>query len=322
MSKTGTNEAERGLNVPKSEEELADLVLTAVSEGNTEEMDRLFSVSVQPDEKAEDEEDSEQDSTETDGDEKESKESDSQTEEESNKGPDLTTQQTPSPAEERLAKLEQQLNDAKAAVGRTAALQSRLAQLERQLKAQQAKKPEEPSAEEKELDDRIARLKEIDPDTAAILETLKKQQARAKPQEASDNDDEALREEYYKVLEVHADADKIFNHPYWHQWKATLTPEQREWASSSDSQKVIVALNAYKEFINGFPGNNATAPTPPPVATEVEDVVDATKLTRDKKLQRSADSSDKPVKKTQKLDEDALFAEAYEKIAKEAGITY
>ena len=57
-------------------------------------------------------------------------------------------------------------------------------------------------------------------------------------------------------------------------------------------------------------------------AAPVEDVVDATKQARERKLQRSADSSDKPVKKQPKFDENQFFAESYEKIAKEAGITY
>lgn len=319
MSNTGTNEAERGLNVPKSEEELADLVLTAVSEGNTEEMERLFSVELSPDVADEEEEDSNEDPSADASDEEDSGKTDSQTEDGSTKDTDLPTQQTPAPtAEERLAQLEKRLNDANAAVGRTAALQSRLARLERELKEAKANKPEEPSAEEKELDERIARLKEIDPDTAAILETLKKQNHsnKAKPQTET-ADDDAIREEYYKVLEVHSDADKIFNHPYWHQWKSQLTRDQREWAESADSQKVIAALGAFKEFMNGYPSQQQA-----PAAAVVEEVVDETKLKREKKLMRSADSSDIPVKASPKFDEAAFFEEAYAAAAKEAGISY
>lgn len=312
MSNSGTNEAERGLNVPKSDDELADQILAAVSEGDTEEMERLFSVTIEPDAASEEEEDSAEDSASDTEEEEEQKEPDDSVA--TSEQEDASTTQEESPAEARLAKLEKELADAKAVAGRTSALQSRLAQLERQLQQQQAKKEPEVDPEEKELDDRIARLKEIDPDTAAILETFRKKQVKAPPQEDASND-AAVREEYYKVLEVHADADKIFNHPYWHMWKQQLSADQRAWAESSDSQKVIVAVGEFKKFLGGF-GQAAAAPQ------VEEDVVDATKVAREKKLQRSADSPDAPVKKSPKFDEASFFAEAYEKLAKEAGINY
>lgn len=324
MSNKGTSETEQSLNVLKSEEELADAILDAVSDDNGEEMLRLFSAEVTPDALPDDDEDSNKDSEQLQEDTSD-KEPDDQTATTSGEG-DRTTAQTLTPAEERLAKLEQQLNDAKAAVGRTAALQSRLAQLENQLrKSQQQKKEPVVDPADKELDDRIARLKEIDPDTAAILEDIKKRQVKAVPEETPDQEDNdaQLREEYYKVLEVHADAGEIFKHPYWHMWKQQLSPDQRSWAESSDSQKVAVALTEYKKFLQGAPG---TAVQQQPVAQGVEvvqeDVVDATKLAREKKLQRSADSSDTPVKKSPQFDAEALFQEAYAQAAKDAGITY
>ena len=314
MSNSGTNETERGLNVPKSDEELAEQILSAVSEGNTEEMGRLFSVSIPPDAASDEEEDSNKDSEAEQEDDEPNKEPDSPPAV-ADEASRVTTQEQ-SPAEERLAKLERELADAKAVAGRTSALQSRLAQLENQLKKAKAAEQPKVSAEDQELDDRIARLKEVDPDTASILESLRKQQPKAKPQE--DTADDAVREEYYKVLEVHNDADKIFNHPYWHMWKGQLTREQRDWAESADSQKVIVAVDEFKKFLSGF-GQPAQTQQ---VAVVEEDVVDAAKIARDKKLHRSADSADTPVKKGSKFDETSFFAEAYEKLAKEAGITY
>ena len=313
MSNTGTNETEQSLNAPKSEEELADQILTAVSEGNEDEMERLFSVDVTPDAAEEEDEDSVKDSPSND---EEEEDSNSSEEDAANDGG--TTTQEMSPAEERLAKLEQQLADARAAVGRTASLQSRLAQLERQLKQKETstKKAQEDDADAK-LTERINKLKEIDPDTAEILEALRAKQTKqtVQPPEPTELPDD-LHEEYYKVLAVHSDADKIFQHPYWHMWKQQLTPDQRAWAESSRSDQVIVAVDEFKKFLQGF----GQAPTNTQAAQE--DVVDATKEARNKKLQRSADSSDKPVKKAPKFDEAQFFAEAYEKIAKESGITY
>lgn len=325
MSNTGTNEAEYGLNGPKSEDELAELVLSAVSDGDAEELDRLFSVELSPDAAPVEEEDSNKDSDSNDGEEHDEATSDDPAAaDQDDSSTSRTTAQEPTPAEQRLAKLEKELADAKAVAGRTAALQSRLAQLENQLKKQAANKQPDIDPEEKELDERIARLKEIDPDTAAIVEALRKRgQTTAAQSQDTSYDEEVVRQEYYKVLEVHHDADKIFNHPYWHQWKSLLTPDQRAWAESSESGKVIEALNEFKKFMQSGPATRQTpAQTVVPEVPVVEDVVDATKLAREKKLQSSATTSDAPVRKNAKLDEDALFLEAYEQAAKEANITY
>lgn len=326
MSNTGTNEAERGLNGPKSEEELAELVLTAVSEGDGDELDRLFNTKLSPDEASEDEEDSNKDSTLGDDEVEDEANSDDTAADASNKedATSRTTEHELTPAEQRLAKLEKELADAKAVAGRTASMQSRLAQLENKINKQAANKQPEIDPEEQELDDRIARLREVDPDTAAILETLKKRYKADKGTSAQGTayDEDVVRQEYYKVLEVHHDADKIFNHPYWQQWKSLLSPEQRAWAESADSQQVIVAVNEFKKFMAAGPGAAQTTQAVVPPAAVVEDVVDATKVAREKKLQRSAESSDTPVKKNPKFDEQSFFDEAYAKIAKEANIHY
>lgn len=327
MSNTGTNETERGLNVPESEEDLADKILTAVSEGDEDEMKRLFD---QPDAEPEDSEDSEEDSPEEEGKNDSDEEPEDQTaaddsdeEEEAS-----TTTHEPDPAAERIAQLEQKLHNAEAAVGRMASMQSRLAQLERQLKQQaeasvKQKQKEEADSAEKRLRDRIAKLKEIDPDTAEILETmLEHRQSKEQPKQAHapEASHEDLSEEFYKLLQKHPDAEAIFQHPSWHAWKNTLTPEQLAWASSSKADHVAVALQAYKDYMQGFV--KAQQPVTQGGSSPVEDVVDATKQARERKLRRSADSSDKPVKKQPKFDEERFFQEAYEKIAKEAGIVY
>lgn len=302
MSNTGTNEAEQSLNTPKSEQELAEQVLTAVSEGDDKELDRLFEVELTPDVEASVEEDSE-DSSVDDGQGTNSQASDDEAVE-------APAPQGPT-AEEKLAALEQQLANAQAAVGRMASMQSRLAKLEHQLKQKAAVQAPPVDDTDKQLDDRIAKLAEIDPDTAEILKALKTKQPKPQPQqEADDGFDERLHEEYYKVLATHADADKIFAHPAWHAWKSHLTPEQRQWAESSDSSQVIVALGEFKKYMSG-----AVAPVQAPQE-------DATKAARDKKLQTSTSSSDAPVKTTKPFDENAFFYDAYAKIAKEAGIVY
>lgn len=325
MNDTGTNEAEQSLNTPKSEKELADQILTAVSEGNNEEMDRLFTVELTPDAEPDDTEDSDEDSSE-EAEQNTDEESDGQTtatdSEEDEEA--STTTHTPDPAAEKLAQLEQELHNAKAAVGRMATMQSRLAQLERQLKQQNAKPDkavQEAEDAEKRLRDRIAKLKEIDPDTAEILETMVEQRPKASPaqEQTSAASTDGNEEEYYKLLDYHPDAGTIFKHPSWHAWKNTLTPDQLAWASSNKADHVAVALNAYKQYMQGF---TTTAPQQTQEAAPVDDVVDATKQARERKLKRSADSSDTPVKKQPKFDESRFFDEAYEKIAKEAGIVY
>lgn len=327
MSNTGTNEAEQSLNIPKSEEDLADQILTAVSEGNSDEMDRLFSVELEPDAEPDESEDSDEDSSEEEEQNTPDEESEDQTaatESKEDEEASITTQQS-DPAAEKLAQLEQELHNAKAAVGRMAVMQSRVAQLERQLKQHNAK-PDKAKQEaddaEKRLRDRIAKLKEIDPDTAEILETMLEQRPKQQPaqEQAPEASNDDVGEEYYKLLHHHPDADAIFKHPSWHAWKNTLTPDQLAWASSSKADHVAVALNAYKQYMQGFMKPREQGVTQE--AAPVEDVVDATKQARERKLQRSADSSDTPVKKQPKFDESRFFDEAYEKIAKEAGIVY
>lgn len=325
MNDTGTNEAEQSLNIPKSEEELADQILTAVSEGNSEEMDRLFTVDLTPDAEPDETEDSDEDSSDETEQNSTDEESDGQTaatDSDEDEEASTTTQQS-DPATDKLAQLEQELHNAKAAVGRMAAMQSRLAQLERQLKQTNAKPDkakQEAEDSEKRLRDRIAKLKEIDPDTAEILETMIEQRPKTQPtqEQTADAGNDDVGEEYYKLLHHHPDADTIFKHPSWHAWKNSLTPDQLAWASSSKADHVAVALNAYKQYMQGFKMPTQQATQAPPV----EDVVDATKQARERKLKRSADSSDTPVKKQPKFDESRFFNEAYEKIAKEAGIVY
>lgn len=320
---TGTNEAERGLNVPKSEEELASQILIAVSEGDSDEMDRLFAIQLEPAATDEEEDDSVEDSTADKTDEASDEEdagTEDDSEEDTSEEASRTTTQDTSPAEERLIKLEKQLNDANAAVGRMSTLQSRLVQLERQLKKSKSdSKQAEVDEVENKLRERIAALKEVDPATAEILEALAADRKPAKAVETEEDAgvDPAVLAEYEKVLAVHTDAGDVFQHPYWHMWKKNLTPAQRAWAESSNSAHVIEALNSFKGFMQGFGKTEQAAPE-----AKTDDVVDATKTARDKKLQRSAESSDKPVKKGAKFDPDTFFNESYEQIAKDSGITY
>lgn len=321
MNDTGTSEAERGLNTPSTEDELADQILTAVSEGNEEEMNRLFSSAAPPDAASEEEEGSEEDPSGTEDEEEEQDTAEDEGGQEEEESTTTPSKQEPSPAEVRLAQLEKELSDAKASVGRMASLQSRLAQLEASLKSADAnkKKAAEEEAESK-LRERIAKLREVDPDTADLIELLADKRAakeEPQPRQAQENlePDPYIQGEYQKVLAAHADADSIFKHPAWHLWKDTLNPAQRSWAESSNSDEVIEALKAFKQYRDGL-----TVPAQAAADTQVEE--DPTQAARKNKLERSATGGDKPIKKSPKFDEAKFFEESYAKIAKEAGIVY
>lgn len=330
MSNKGTNEAEQSLNAPSTEEEFADAVLAAVSEGNDDELERLFTDKPSPDATSDDQDNGSDEDPESDEDAEEAEaeqNADDAGAEEQDSEPSPSKQE-PSPAELRLAQLEKELNDIKATAGRVGFVQSRLAQLEAQLKRreEQAKAASKSDAESK-LRERIAKLKEIDPETAEILELLaeqdkaKAEQANARESEEVDPAEVAyVRAEAEKVMAVHADALSIFKHPAWHLWKDTLTPEQRAWAESPHSYQVIEALNAFKAFRDASLKPVAQEAPAGSSAVQDESGVDPTQAARKSKLQKSAVGGDAPLKASPAFDADAFFHESLEKIAKEAGI--
>lgn len=355
MTDSGTIQENATLSTPKTGEEYQDMLNKAVSEGNSEEVNRLMTlewtpadpdaeavsteevVAATPEEEAAkklEEEKAKEAVTETPA---------SQTTE---VAPAATTSvpvqetkvETP---EEKLVKLEAELQRLRSDAGRVASLQSRLAQLEKAAKIKEAVKTPvktEKSDLEKKIEERIKNLKEVDSDTAELLEAMR-EEARASAEErvrsATDSltetitqqDEEArLRSELDKVLQVHPEFDDIRRHVYWARWKDSLPPEARAWAESDRADHVIEAVRAFKAQMAAYQQPAAVAATPAAVAAvetqtpPVETVDDATKKAREQRLAASTTGKDTAIKDSKVLDPQAMFSEYYAKIQKDNGI--
>lgn len=334
MNNSGTFEGNDGLSVTMSEEDQFDALVNAVSSGDSATVDAIFSTLPAPDPDADDgEEDTAgQPNTSTDAtNQTDTTDTHSTDDAEPASNRDTTQEsQDTSPASE-LAALKAELQAAKSALGRVPAMQSQLNQLQRELKvkaAVEAIKPPTPAAEDPDvvkLKERIAALKEIDEDTAGILEALlARQAAPAQTQEAPQDinaiirqatEEALLEQEYNKVVEAHADAPQIFTSIHWELWKNTLTQEQRDWAESTDSSKVVHAVSAFKNFVNNF------GQAPAPAATNTEEEVDVTRAARQRKLTNSATTQSNAVVKSATVqDEEAMFNEFYAQALKEQGL--
>lgn len=352
MTDSGTIQNNDTLSTPKTGEEYQDMLNKAVSEGNTEEVNRLMTLEWTPDPDATQAEDT---STAT-GEEPVVADTDKKLVEEAVKeipGSQTTevapvaTESVPvqeqkvETPEEKLVKLETELQRLRSDAGRVGHLQSRLAQLEKAAKLKEATKTkpvvEEETELEKKIKERIKNLKEVDSDTAELLEAIR-EEARSRAEQRVQAATESLTEtitqqdenarlltEFNKVLEVHPEFDNIRRHVYWERWKDSLAPEARAWAESDRADHVIEAVRAFKQQMAAY--QQPTAVQAQPVAAAVVEtqtppveVDDATKKAREQRLAASTTVKDSTIKDSNVFDKDAMFSEMYAKIQKDNGI--
>lgn len=325
MNGSGTFNENDGLSVSKSEEDLFDELVAAVSSGDSKAVQGVFdsvgeaTTDNVPDANDEDASSQGTDTT-TEGD---TNETDNSTEHSTDDADDASTRDTKQDAPstsvtpEELAALRAELQSLRSSAGRVPALQSQLSQLQREeriRKTAAAAKPVvvEEDADVKELRNQIKELEEVDPTTAAILQKLLDKQApKQEAKQAPDieelirnaTEDTRLEVEFERVVQVHPDAPEIFVHPTWATWKSSLTPAQRAWAESDKAEQVSEALTAFKNYVNGVqPAAVVTPPAQPDVTQEA----------RQRKLKGSTSTTNPAIKGNTKQDDEAMFNEFYE----------
>lgn len=345
-SPSGSDNAERDLNDPRNFDDFSDQLNKAVSEGDQEAVDRLmakdydFGSEASPDANPVDPPVEGVQPTPEDASGKPTVPEAGTPETKATPAPEAAPAASVPAVQPDMAALLQEIHSLKSQVGRVNYLQTELQKLQKQAKKQSKAEPAAPApapatAESEKL---IAKLNELDPDTAEIFRAVQREHAEAlkklapapTPNASDDEDDDYdVEAELMRVERVHPETRQILfgsGRPYWEQWKQTLTPDQREWATSADAERVVVAMNAFKTWAasqntasphggnapqkGGDPATavEAQAPTPPedPVAKE-----------RERKLQSNTPNKSTVAKPASSYDVDKMFSEMYEKIQKD-----
>lgn len=319
----------------------------AVAEGDTETLNRLMAgddVEVKEPEVTKTEEENEETSEEEDASTTEEEESE-QPQESAESDPEAaksaaSTSETKDPNEDKVTIAARELHALRSDVGRLRGAQSRMQQLEQELRALRARaqqngqsdtstKKELPAELQKKLDN----LKKIDPDLAETFEAVV-----GMVQGGNQDTELAVTEKLYEqaeldffheqraeLLQAVPQADKIFAAPQWTEWKKSLTPGQRAMAESGHAVDVIRAIHAFAADMKAQKGQvsqsgtsseggdpNATKAPTQPVTQPKSEVTEA----RNRKIQTSVAAKSPAAKQTKELDENALFAEYYNTLAK------
>lgn len=236
-------------------------------------------------------------------------------------------------------RLLQEVHRYKSDAGRVPNLQRRLAELEKELRAKPtpaARNPEPQVSEATsklppELQQKLDALREIDPDLATILEAIRdnsqqgaiqytEQQLRQMEEEREELQARAFYDEQLQQLEQAVpDAMKIFSMPQWPEWKAGLTPGQRAMTESGYASDMVIAINAYKHYLQ----QTGQMPAPQaPVAQPTAEELEAKKVqeARARRQDTAVNSKGTPAKREEPFDENKFFTEMYQKIGKETHI--
>ena len=231
---------------------------------------------------------------------------------------------------EEVAKLKKELEEARTAqhrlksdAGRVPGLQRKLAELDKRLQEmaeKSAKTTDEDGDSDASLQDAFKNehfelIKETDPTLAAALQAILGDAFRASKKESVQaarevtntfrevEEEEALRTEWDKLVEVAPEAPEIFKSPEWSQYKNTLTPAQRALAESGFADDVLVAIERYNRFI----GKEETVKQTAHVTEERE---------RKLKTKTPGSHSVSPAKR-EADDPNALFHSIYEELRKQ-----
>lgn len=321
----------------------------AVAEGNTEEINRLMAseaplVDTPVKEEEGQEEAPEPETTDV---EEEAPEVEEPAEDKSEQPPTETDKTEAASAastptkDDEIAELKRELHSLRSDAGRMRHVQSRMHQLENELRAYRnggARTPdqtEKPAAKKElpaKLADRLKALKEIDPDLADTFETLAEmvQTTREEAEQtvhsklAERDETEYLNEQWNILTTQIPQAPQIFASSQWKEWKDTLTPGQRAMAESSVAVDVARAIHAFaadmkkihgKETSQSATNSEGGDPTSTSVTAPVPAKTEVTEA-RNRKLQTTAAVKTPAAKVAPDLDEDALFAEIYKDLAK------
>lgn len=221
--------------------------------------------------------------------------------------PPASPEETP---EDRIKRLEQERaqyeHRVRSDAGRVAALQRKVDELLRAQATPVAKKEPapEPSVAKTKFDERIAKVRELDPELADVLEALREdvtEKSNALVTDKVSQTEELLRQreeqevfarEKARLLEMVPQADDVFRNPLWRQWKERQPSAIHALASSMDADEMYLAMQKFaadmqREYPEQYPTPATAGATPATVSPE------AAKVTNDRarKLAASAPSS-------------------------------
>ena len=328
---------------PTTELQLNSLIENAVSIGDSEELDRLMAVKIEEkeDEVAEEELPTE-DPVDEDG--TPVVAGDEATKEEAAPVVEDTAASTPEskgkqPKVDDTESLRNELHRLKSDAGRIPFMQSRMKELERELREVKLSRnveagtssadPEKQVEVPADIKKRIDELREVDPSLATLLEDMTKAlrsetQSTARHVVTTINDSEreveeqrTVQEQYHQLLEEVPWAPQAFQSQEWKQWKDSLLPGQRAMAESTYAGDVKIALNEFARVMQARQGTATSVQQAPPVVV-VDEEAEKVKKDRERKLATSTTSKSTAAKQgAPVLDEDAAFREFYEQIQKD-----
>ena len=323
------------VKTPTTELELNSLIGEAINSGNTEELDRLMAVELPEAEEVQEEAEPQTTENEEEGTSVEVKEE---------AAPDVKESAASTPEvvktqENEADTLRRELHRLKSDVGRVPFMQSRMKELERELREVKLSRnveagtssadPEKQVEVPADIKKRIDELREVDPSLATLLEDMTKAlrsetQSTARHVVTTINDSEreveeqrTVQEQYHQLLEEVPWAPQAFQSQEWKQWKDSLLPGQRAMAESTYAGDVKVALNEFARVMQARQGSATSVQQAPPVVV-VDEEAEKVKKDRERKLATSTTSKSTAAKQgAPVLDEDAAFREFYEQIQKD-----
>jgi hypothetical protein len=186
--------------------------------------------------------------------------------------PEKTETEPVSPAlppevQERIAKLERDRADfehkLKSDLGRIAALQRQVAELSRAQAAPQTTPKVDaatpPSVAKSKFDEKIAQVRNVDPELADLLVALKDDVTEPLRKELTDKvsqtehlirqreEQEYWHKEKARLLEMVPQADEVFRNPMWKQWKEAQPDAILALASSANADEMYLAMRKFAE---------------------------------------------------------------------------
>lgn len=312
MNTPGTQVAEHTLNEQPTADELFSAMTAAITSGNAEDLDKLMTIPSEATPPAP-----------ADG---EVVEPDQAVVDPPVPDPAAVISPPPSDKDRELEALRAELHAIKSRVGRVDAVQAQLAEVKKLVSQQAAAIAAQPKPPSK-IDEKIASLREIDPEMADTLSALREEFAPPKApdpapvEEASYDEVEA---ELARVRRVHPDLDTILvggrDRTDWEKWKSLLRPEHRALAESPHAEELAMAVSAFKNDLAILRSQQAPAPAqaPAPDTTQQDARAAQVAAERERKLQSTGSTRPAPIKQDTPaiLDAQEFVSKMYKEIQK------
>lgn len=289
-----------GQSVEKTEQELFEEISNQLRSGNHTEIDKLMEaeVVITPSEKVEVEDEVVEEVTgkvaeekpKTETVEKEETEPKSTVAKESER-PEDQSDWTAGLPEEAKAKVQALMEErkqlehrVKSELGRVPYLQRKVEELSRQLSEPPAtKKPEaaqKTSVPQGKFAEKLAQIKQVDPELAETLELMAQEvilplreetvnEIRQTQAMFKDKQEEELwHREKSKLLSMYPQADEVFRHPMYRDWKAMQSEGIQRLAGSIYADEVSIALEQFAKYVETQFPEMAKQPASQATATE------------------------------------------------------